>query len=205
MGTETMYDTPHTRYLKLADTTVGLRHKKILEIGGCTPPNLISTYEPSTWTSIDLDIKAVPEFNDQARALGFNNYSARVEDVTKLEQDNYYDLIYSINAFEHVNDLDKAFRKMYESLKPGGYLFTLFGPIWSSDVGHHLSLATERGPLHFFDGVLKPYEHLSSTPDAIQSKLSMLYSNRTAQNAIELIYRHPSLNRLYEQRVFDDC
>ena len=51
--------------------------------------------------------------------------------------------VYSINAFEHFHDVEKALNALYRALKPNGYLFAFFGPIWSSDVGHHLSIPTE--------------------------------------------------------------
>jgi hypothetical protein len=47
----------------------------------------------------------------------------------------------------------------------------VFGPIWSCDVGHHLSTPTEDGPIGIFDGVLKPWEHLTATPEQIYARL----------------------------------
>jgi hypothetical protein len=89
---------------------------------------------------------------------------------------------------------------MYRALKPGGYLFTLFGPIWSSDVGHHLSLSTDKGTLYFGDGILEPWEHLTSTPEAIHSKLERQHGPRVASRAVEFIYTYPDLNRLFEHQ-----
>jgi hypothetical protein len=87
---------------------------------------------------------------------------------------------------------------MYKALAPDGALFTIFGPIWSSDVGHHLSIPTPNGSLNFFDGVLAPWEHLTSTPDAIHAKLEKLHGCEIASRAVEYIYRYPDLNRLFE-------
>jgi hypothetical protein len=95
-------------------------------------------------------------------------------------------------------NLASAFEKMYKALSPDGLLFTIFGPIWSSDVGHHLSIPTPSGSLNFFDGVLAPWEHLTSTPDTIHAKLEKLHGYETANRAVEYIYRYPDLNRLFE-------
>ncbi len=88
---------------------------------------------------------------------------------------------------------------MHQSLKQGGYLFTLFGPIWSSDVGHHLSIPTPNGDLHFFDGILAPWEHLTSTREAIYAKLAASHGEEAALRAVTYIYDYSDLNRLFEQ------
>lgn len=198
------YETPHNKYLQFADAAVGLRGKAVLEVGGSSPPDIIVGYSPASWTCANLDKPAVAKFNQVAQASGLTHYVAYNQDITKIEQDNKYDLIYSINSFEHIHDFDKAFVKMHEALKPGGHLFSLFGPIWSSDVGHHLSVTSDKGEeLHFFDGILDPWEHLTSTPEALQSKLEALYDLPTAQRAVEYIYRYHDLNRLYEHEYFE--
>ena len=198
------YETPHKKYLQYADAVVGLRGKTVLEVGGCSPPDIVVAYAPVSWTCINLDTHAVTNFNQVAQTLGVPHYVAYNQDITNLEQDKKYDLIYSINSFEHIHDFDRAFEKMYEALNPGGRLFSLFGPIWSSDVGHHLSVTSDKGEeLHFFDEILAPWEHLTSTPEALQSKLEALYDRPTAQRAVEYIYRYHDLNRLFEHEYME--
>lgn len=193
------YETPHEKYLDLARAMTGIVGKRVLEVGGSTPPNVVSRYSPTEWVCVNLDARSVAASNEQARNLRGSNYSAVCEDITTIEQTNCYDLVYSINAFEHIHDLDVAFGRMFRALRQGGYLFTLFGPIWSSDVGHHLSILTEdRRELHFFDGILTPWEHLTSNREAIHVKLAALYGEKTARRAVTYIYDYPDLNRLAE-------
>ena len=193
------YETSHEKYLDLARATVGIRGKRVMEVGGSTPPATVLHYSPSEWTCVNLDARSVDASNAQAFALPGNNYSAVCEDITTIERSNCYDLIYSINAFEHIHDLDVALGRMFGALRQGGHLFTLFGPIWSSDVGHHLSILTEdKRELHFFDGVLAPWEHLTSNREAIHNKLAALYGENTARKAVTYIYDYPDLNRLAE-------
>jgi len=194
------HGTPHEseKYLRLAAFTVGLRNKKVLEVGGCSPPSLLVGHAPRRWNCVNLDPKAVSAFNEQARDLDLKNYSAILQDAATYEPDDSYDRIYSINAFEHIRDLCSALEKMRKALAPDGSLFTLFGPIWSSDVGHHLSIPGPNGPLTFADGILAPWEHLTSTPDAIRAKLERRYGRETADKAVEYIYHYPDLNRLLE-------
>jgi SAM-dependent methyltransferase len=193
-------DTPHQKYLRLAAATVGLRGKNVLEVGGCSPPPLLLKHAPSRWTCLNLHPKSVTDFNDQARNLSLPGFTATLQDIATLDANEAYDRIYSINSFEHISDLRSAFTRMYHALRPGGYLFTLFGPIWSSDVGHHLSLSTDMGTLYFGDGVLEPWEHLTSTPEAIHAKMERQHGARVAARAVEFIYTYPDLNRLFEHQ-----
>ena len=194
------YETSHEKYLDLARATTGIRGKRVLEVGGSTPPATVLRYSPSEWTCVNLDARSVADSNAQARTLPGGSYSAVFEDITRIERTNYYDIIYSINAFEHIQDLDVAFGRMLGALRHGGHLFTLFGPIWSSDVGHHLSILTEdKRELNFLDGILSPWEHLTSNREAIHDKLAALYGESTARKAVTYIYDYPDLNRLAER------
>jgi len=186
------------KYIKLANKTIGICHKKILEIGGCTMPDLFLEYAPSAWICINLDKEAVSGFERRTKELAINNCSAYLQDIAIFNEKDAYDLLYSINCFEHVNKLDVAFEKMFQSLKWGGYLFTVFGPIWSSDVGHHLSIPSDYGELIFSDNILSPWEHLISTPEAIKIRLEKIYNEKTAETAVEYIFSYHDLNRLYE-------
>jgi 2-polyprenyl-3-methyl-5-hydroxy-6-metoxy-1,4-benzoquinol methylase len=71
-----------------------------------------------------------------------------------------FDIIYSINCFEHINDLEKAIDNLHNLLKNNGYVFTIFGPIWSSHVGHHLSINSKHGNIYFANNILTPWIHL---------------------------------------------
>jgi SAM-dependent methyltransferase len=197
-------ETPHMKYLRYADRLVGLKDIDVLEVGGYTPIELIRGFGVTSWTCLDLDEAAVNQFNLQADKVDSGRYSARVLDVAEVEPSQSFDLIYSINAFEHILNFETALGRMYHALRPGGYLFTLFGPIWSSDVGHHLSVESEDGEdLNFNDGVLAPWEHLTSTPEALRHRLTKEYGSKTAHRAVTYIFDYPDLNRLLEKDYLD--
>jgi ubiquinone/menaquinone biosynthesis C-methylase UbiE len=70
------------------------------------------------------------------------------------------DIVFCINAFEHIPDPERALREIYRILKPGGYAFISFIPVFYSDVGSHMA-----------DFISEPWAHLKySEPDYI-SKL----------------------------------
>jgi SAM-dependent methyltransferase len=180
----------------------------VLEVGGSTPPKMLQSYAPAQWTSVNLNDRDINLAKDEARELNLSNYSAIGHDITTFDNGELYDLVYSINAFEHIHDLDVACEKMYARLAPGGYMFALFGPIWSCDVGHHLSISLQDNKaIHFLDGTLGPWEHLTSTPEAIHEKITAAHGESVAEKVVTFIYDYPDLNRLFERdylKLIDD-
>jgi SAM-dependent methyltransferase len=58
--------------------------------------------------------------------------------VGHYQPDTQFDLVLSLDAFEHIPDPLACLRKIYSLLKPGGVLATLFGPLWYSPYGAHM-------------------------------------------------------------------
>jgi len=190
--------TPHRRYLTWAQATVGLSGRDVLEVGGCTPVAEVRRMAPRSWVCFNLDEGAVADFNRDAQALQCPGYRALAQDAASIELEARFEVAYSINSFEHIRDLATTLARIRSALVPGGALFTVFGPIWSADVGHHLSIPTERGPINMFDGVLEPWEHLSSSPGDIYARLEPRLGAAIAQRVIEYVFSYPDLNRLSE-------
>ena len=55
-----------------------------------------------------------------------------------IYRDALFDLVVSINAFEHIPEPERAFREAIRVTKPGGTMVLHFDPIWNSPLGHHL-------------------------------------------------------------------
>lgn len=58
-------------------------------------------------------------------------------DLRDFEPDVRFDIIVSEDAFEHILDIEAVVEEMSERLKPGGRLYTGFGPLWNSPFGGH--------------------------------------------------------------------
>jgi len=54
-------------------------------------------------------------------------------------EDNTFDLIFSINSFEHFEHPDAALRELIRVVQPGGLIFLAFSPIYYSPWGLHAS------------------------------------------------------------------
>lgn len=52
-------------------------------------------------------------------------------------RDNLFDVVYSLNAFEHIPDPGKALREAIRVTRPGGMIYLRFDPVWTADSGSH--------------------------------------------------------------------
>jgi len=119
-------------------------------------------------------------------------------DIRKTDfPDNYFDYIYSLAAFEHVFDLNIALNEMYRILKPGGLLYTKFGPIWSSCWGHHLWLNHKSSVYNYINTELPPYCHLLMTPNELNKVISGRFEKEICEKIVEYVFNCPDQNRLF--------
>jgi SAM-dependent methyltransferase len=59
-------------------------------------------------------------------------------------RDGLFDVVISVNAFEHIPDPRRAFTEILRVTKPGGIIYLQFDPLWHSPGGGHFShLVTE--------------------------------------------------------------
>ena len=61
-----------------------------------------------------------------------------VMDASDLKfEDNYFDVVFSYDAFEHFSDPASVLSESYRVIKPGGYIYLEFGPLYMSPMGLH--------------------------------------------------------------------
>ncbi len=119
-------------------------------------------------------------------------------DVRKTDyRDETFDFIYSLAAFEHVFDLSEALSEMYRILKPGGLLYTKFGPIWSSAGGHHLWVTYEKNVYTYANANMPPYCHLLLTPEQLMEFCKKNHSPDVSEKLVDYIYNSEDQNRLF--------
>lgn len=154
----------------LADISVpfgGFRDKVVLDVGtdlqGTLVRLLAGKFAPREMVGINLAV--------ETRSF---SPAARVErcDVRNMPYPaDHFDVIISSSAFEHITGLEQGLAEMHRVLKPGGTLFSHFGPIWSTSYGHHL-WTTHRGRVYtYWDVILPPFCHLLMTKEEIDAWL----------------------------------
>lgn len=90
------------------------------------------------------------KFNRNGSELAINKLEFNTTSATDLiYRDNYFDLIVSFNAFEHIPDPELSIREAARVLKPKGYIYISFDPIWTADTGSH-----------FYHLIPYPWQHL---------------------------------------------
>lgn len=97
---------------------------------------------------IELEPDLVDRANEIARRAGLTNCRFEQGDVTNLDFDGKFDLVVSVDNFEHVEDDVTAMRTLWRALRPGGTLvahvpgyerrWILFGRRVNFDVPGHV-------------------------------------------------------------------
>ena len=120
-------------------------------------------------------------------------------DARKLQfDDNYFDLVISVAAFEHFHGLQESLQQAYRVLRPGGFLISNFGPIWSGCWGHHLWLRHNDVLYTYQNTRLPPFGHLLMTQDEMRKWWIDCYSDPTlAEKAVHFICESEDQNRLF--------
>jgi len=73
-------------------------------------------------TGVELEPELVDRANEIARRAGLSNCHFEQGDVTKLDFENAFELVVSVDNFEHVEDDIAAMRTLLRALRPGGRL-----------------------------------------------------------------------------------
>ena len=96
---------------------------------------------------------------------GYSFDPNRVQFVTAnaeklIFEDNLFDFVFCLNSFEHISDPSKALSEIKRVLKPSGFAFIQFDPVYYCDTGGHM-----------FDFVPEPWGHLIYSEEEYISKL----------------------------------
>jgi len=171
----------------------GIRGKRVLEVGSDGEGMLIleaeRQFEPQEIIGIN------PAF--PGRVLGPRSRLELVDVRSTPYSDDSFDLIVSSSAFEHIHELDRALAEMFRILKSGGYLFSHFGPIWSTSYGHHLWLMEDGRLYNYWNTPLPPYCHLLMPPAALAQHCRKRYGERLGPRISDYVYNSPEQNRLF--------
>jgi SAM-dependent methyltransferase len=211
----------HINYAAFAQEIIGFKDKRVLEVGGSLPPRLVlEELEAAQWTALEeLDywtetlstgyILGTPPAANNEKILfaqaephllnkPYNIFYGHIEDLPKA-MESQFDLIFSIAAFEHIARLPLALEKMKLALAPGGKLFSMFAPIWSSYNGHHLPEIVDAAGEHwsFGNSPVPPWGHLLFRPTELYDLLCSKMDQETAKEIVYFVYNSPHINRFF--------
>lgn len=166
------------------------KDKAVLEIGGHLPKLFVNEMGVKSWTCID---PWTTTYED-------GNYREIKGDIASYElEENTFDLIFSTNCFEHILELEKAFANMYKILKPGGMVSALFGPIWSSNRGHHLFVIDNKTQevIFFNDDPIPQWSHLYMNKEELTETIKDKFDEETLKTIVLQALIYKDKNRLF--------
>jgi len=112
--------------------------RSVLEIGPGAGFVLKRFREQGIPHAVALDI--ADSLYPEVREAGVELIRTSADNMVPIP-DKSYDLVVSWSALEHIPNPEKAFEECLRILKPGGYLYLQFGPLYYSPWGyHHYSL-----------------------------------------------------------------
>jgi SAM-dependent methyltransferase len=138
------------RLRRVLPATGGL-YRTILDAGcgsGVFSFELAKRHPEAQVTGVELEPDLVARANEIAKRAGLGNCRFQEGDVTKLDFEDAFDLVVSVDNFEHVEDDIAAMRTLLRALRPGGRLvahvpgyerrWILFGRRVNFDVPGHV-------------------------------------------------------------------
>ncbi len=129
---------------------------KVLD-AGCGPAGVFMVLEKQHVTAID------PLLNDYENQLthfkiaDFKNVEFIHSPIENFKQENYFDVVFCLNAINHVEDYEAALNNLTESLKPNG-LFILTIDAHNHSFFKHLFRAIPGDILHPYQFGLNEYK-----------------------------------------------
>lgn len=78
--------------------------------------------KPNKIYAVDIKEDWVNDCKEFFGKQKINNVKFGIEDLTKIEHQDRFDLIVSVDVMEHISDDVKVFQNFYRALKPGGFL-----------------------------------------------------------------------------------
>lgn len=166
-----------------------LRNRFVLEVGGALSPEVVAKLGVGMWVSVD-------PLNQPVETEGYVKIKGHA-DSTGLPG-GCADFVFSCNAFEHVNSLDKTLAEIKRVSKPYASIYSHFGPIWSAPDGHHMDIVYDGVAYNFWERQIIPHWfHLLYDEDELQAMLSRCLDGELVRKATHHIYHHSWINRLH--------
>ena len=212
----------HLGYCQIADRMVGLKGKRVLEVGGSLPRELVlDHFGAQSWLGVE-EMGYWKECITRDYCQGTLPERPPVDQLAQLERpeelpthtivegaieelpgclSERFDLVFSIACFEHIHRMPAALDAMYRALVPGGKLFAMFSPLWSAPDGHHLpQIRDQYGRLFSFSSSpIPPWGHLLARPSQMLDYLRQHTDLATAREMVYYIYQSHHINRYFTE------
>lgn len=99
---------------------------KILDLGcgqGEYSLMLSRAFDHIELTSLDIEKERIGRIKNIVQKDSINNLTPFCGEIASLDKTAYFDFIYSIDVFEHIDEMKMPFAEVYKKLKDGGLFF----------------------------------------------------------------------------------
>lgn len=120
--------------LHFINNKISFKPSAVLEIGPGSGFVLKQFKESGIAKAVALDI--VDNLHPEVKKAGVEMVLSSADDMRAIP-DKSYDLVVSWSALEHIPNPELVFHECLRILKPGGYLYLQFGPLYYSPWGYH--------------------------------------------------------------------
>jgi SAM-dependent methyltransferase len=180
-------------WLRFVENIASVRNKKILCVGYSEAElkEFVVKYRPR-------DITVLTKWEDHPDAA-IKAYPLVIGDLTAKTPfgEEEFDAVLTFSVLEHLADIDAAFQEMNRILKPDGYSYHFFGPVWSGPYGHHVYAKPGDSLLDFSVWQMPAYLHLLCQPHHIAEYYRKNgYTVDDVETAFHWFYESPIMNRL---------
>ena len=170
---------------------VDLEGAVVAEVGGAFPVGLLRRHGVARWFSIDPNREAGRDPSGVHEVLAVRAEETPLPDAS-------VDAVFSCNAFQFV-DVAATLSQAARILKPGGLLYSHFGPIWSAVDGHQLEYVSYQGrDLTFWDDtLLPPWSHLLYDREELRALLRSGLPRELADVLVRHVHDSDTINRAF--------
>lgn len=104
---------PLHKFEKVLDLGCGQGEYSFMLAGAIPDLNIVA---------LDLEPQRIKKIQTIAKIKGMSNLRTHSGKAETLKEENSFDLIYSVDVFEHIEEEQMPFREAFDLLKSGGYL-----------------------------------------------------------------------------------
>jgi ubiquinone/menaquinone biosynthesis C-methylase UbiE len=184
----------YARFLRELTSLIGpIGGKKVLEIGSDASASLLRAIAELGAAEVTGVNPALTETSQKGKVRLIKG------DARSLPlPDSSVDIVVSISVLEHVRNLDEVIEEAYRVLRPRGYFYAEFGPIWSAVWGHHLWLYHGGDVVDWRTHALPPYAHLLMSPAELREWCVMRFDDlELASKITDFVFHSPDQNRMF--------
>lgn len=182
------------KWIKAFPLTPEFSMKSVIDIG--CGNGALCTYTAMHGARKVFGVESKTAMCDSARSVTYREYPEMKNKISFVDYptinshkyDEQFDIVLSQAAFEHYDSPEEVLERMIALLKPGGYIYAAFSPLWNSFYGSHLKTICPLPWAHLWGGDWLIKEHNRLRPHDPKTSYKDLTLNQASLAHFEKIF-----------------